>query len=275
MPWVLRGLRDGVLTTRYPSRPDEYADQFPAAVETTGAPSPATRRLLRDVRMVEDLCPTRAIQLGTGGEPRLDRGRCILCGECVRARPDLFRWATGSDTARLTRGALVVPDAKDDAAEISRVRDALHRRVRAFRRSVHIRHVDAGSDGSDEWEVLALLNPVYDVHRLGVFFTASPRHADILLVTGAGARGMSRPLIRTLTAMPQPVVVIAAGADAASGGLLAGSYAVRDGVSDLLPVDVFIPGSPASPFSLLHGILLALNLLPRQASRRVSPEALL
>jgi Ni,Fe-hydrogenase III small subunit len=129
-------------------------------------------------------------------------------------------------------------------------------------RSVHIRHVDAGSDGSDEWEVMALLNPVYDVHRLGIFFTASPRHADILLVTGIGTAGMVEPLRRTLDGMPRPTVVIAAGADAISGGLVGGGYTGGTGIGELVPVDVWIPGSPASPFSVLHAILLALGRLP-------------
>ncbi len=121
---------------------------------------------------------------------------------------------------------------------------------------MHLRHVDAGSDGSDEWEVQALTNPVYDLHRLGIFFTASPRHADILLVTGIGTAGMIEPLRRTLEGMPRPTVVIAAGTDAISGGLIGGGYTGGTGIGDLVPVDVWIPGSPASPFSLLHGILL-------------------
>ncbi|HVV18384.1 MAG TPA: NADH:ubiquinone oxidoreductase, partial [Pseudonocardiaceae bacterium] len=109
-------------------------------------------------------------------------------------------------------------------------------------------------------------NPVYDVHRLGIFFTATPRHADILLVTGAGARGMVQPLARTLEAMPQPVVVIAVGTDAISGGLVSPSYATSEGVGHQVPVDVWVPGSPASPFAILHGILLALDRIPTRRS---------
>jgi Ni,Fe-hydrogenase III small subunit len=115
----------------------------------------------------------------------------------------------------------------------------------------------------------ALFNPVYDVHRLGIFLTASPRHADILLVTGAGAVGMEGPLARTLEAMPRPLVVIAAGTDAASGGLVSPTDATHGGVADLVDVDVWVPGSPASPFSLLHGILLALGQLPRRRGRQL------
>ena len=120
-------------------------------------------------------------------------------------RPDLFAWsqgATGPMAAALTRDALVVPEPPetDEAVEAARAR--LRERTAALRRSVHVRHVDAGSDGSEEWEIQALLGPVYDIHRLGVFFTASPRHADVLLVTGAGARGMSGPLRTTYDGMP-------------------------------------------------------------------------
>ena len=139
--------------------------------------------------------PDRGHRRGAGDGLALDRGRCILCGACVRARPDLFGWAAGAQTARLRREALVVPEQDDaDEAAVTRMRAGLAARVHALRRSVHIRHVDTGSDGSEEWEVHALLNPVYDVGRLGIFFTASPRHADILLVTGAGGHGMAGPL---------------------------------------------------------------------------------
>ena len=126
---------------------------------------------------------------------------------------------------------------------------------------MHVRHVDAGSDGSEEWEIQALLGPVYDIHRLGVFFTASPRHADVLLVTGAGARGMSGPLRTTYDGMPDPKVVIAVGTDAVSGGLLSESEAVTGGVAATVPVDVWLPGSPPSPFGILNALLIAVGQL--------------
>jgi ferredoxin len=161
--WVLRGLRDGVVTTRWPRRPDAYADGWrgPArALAPADAVDPA-------------LCPTGAISA-----QGIDQGRCILCGRCVAERPDLFAWsqgATGPAAAGLSRDALVVPEPPetDEAVEAARAR--LRARTAALRRSVHIRHVDAGSDGSEEWEIQALLGPVYDIGRLGVFFTASPR----------------------------------------------------------------------------------------------------
>ncbi|MGB8997151.1 MAG: NADH:ubiquinone oxidoreductase [Pseudonocardiaceae bacterium] len=256
MPWVLRGLRNGVVTTGYPRRSDPYAEAFPAAVRPL-APGPSNGS------PVHTLCPTRAIRT-ENDVLRVDTGRCILCGRCVRERPDLFDWVPGSQTARLHRQALVVPQLPETDEAVELVRRQLAARVRMFRRSLHIRHVDAGSDGSEEWEVLALLNPVYDVHRLGIFFTASPRHADVLLITGVGSHGMAEPLRRTVEATPRPLVVIAAGTDAISGGLVAPSYAVAQGIGELVDVDVWVPGSPPSPFSLLHALLLAVG--------RISPE---
>ncbi|HEY3684093.1 MAG TPA: hypothetical protein VGL93_13685 [Streptosporangiaceae bacterium] len=268
--WIFRGLRKGVVTTRWPAHPDPYADatRGPATLTTLTAGPGHAGPSGGDLAA---LCPTGAIR--ADGGVRLDQGRCIQCGRCVEARPDLFAWAAGPATAVTARGALVVPDTGEPGAErLADTRAALRRRTRALRRSVHIRHVDAGSDGADEWEILALLNPVYDVHRLGVFFTASPRHADILLVTGAGARGMTEPLRRTYDGMPDPRVVIAAGTDATGGGLHADSYATTGGITTAVPVDVWVPGSPPTPFALLHAILLATGRLPAApAVRRSTP----
>lgn len=258
--WVFRGLRDGVVTTRWPKRPDAYADGWrgPAVVRD---PDPA------DTAGLSDLCPTNAIAVNHGGRPgrvRLDQGRCILCGWCVGARPDVFAWsagATGPRASALTRDRLVVPDVPETDGTLAAVRTGLRQRTAALRRSVHIRHVDAGSDGSDEWEILALLGPVYDIHRLGIFFTPSPRHADVLLVTGAGSTGMAGPLRTTYDGMPDPKVVVAAGTDAVSGGLLGQSDMTLGGISDVVPVDVWLPGSPPSPFGILSALLLAVGRL--------------
>ena len=267
MAWVLRGLRDGVLTTRWPARPDRYADGWrgPATVLDAGQATAGEQGVHGEQGApdgIDRLCPTGAISRSPGGGVSLDQGRCICCGRCVAARPDVFGWARGPASAALTRGGLVVPEVGETDEALAEMRASLRRRTRALGRSVHLRHVDAGSDGSEEWEIQALLNPVYDVHRLGIFFTASPRHADVLIVTGAGARGMAEPLRRTYQGMPDPKIVIAAGTDAVSGGLLAGSYAARGGIGEILPVDVWVPGSPPSPFSLLHALLLGLGKLP-------------
>ena len=248
--WALRGLRDGVVTTRWPKRPDEYADSWQGAVSVIGD---------SDAPDVAGLCPTGAIDVTD--RVRVDRGNCILCGRCVAARPDVFAWsagATGPAAAALTRQALIVADIPETDEAVAAVRASLAERTAALRRSVHVRHVDAGSDGSEEWEIQALLGPVYDIHRLGVFFTASPRHADVLLVTGAGSAGMAGPLRTTYEGMPDPKVVIAAGTDAISGGLLGEQFT---GVAGHVPVDVFVPGSPPSPFGMLNALLIATGKL--------------
>jgi Ni,Fe-hydrogenase III small subunit/ferredoxin len=262
--WVLRGLRDGIVTTRWPRRPDEYADSWrgPAAA----APDTAVPGTVTAVGAdLERLCPTGAIEVA--GRLRVDQGRCVLCGRCVAARPDLFAWsagAAGPDAAAVTRDALVVPGEPETDEAVAAARAALAARTAALRRSVHVRHVDAGSDGSEEWEIQALLGPVYDIHRLGVFFTASPRHADVLLVTGAGTAGMTGPLRTTYEGMPDPRVVIAAGTDAISGGLLSDRLS---GVDGAVPVDVWVPGSPPSPFSILSALLIATGKLGPGARR--------
>lgn len=261
MPWVFRGLRNGVVTTRWPRRPDRYFDDFAAAVEVMATSEKWIEAADAAFNGRGRLCPTDAITV-VDSQVRLDRGACILCGRCVAAFPELFRWAPGSAVSTMQRDALVVGDVPETDDALGQLRDALARRVRRLRRSIHIRHVDAGSDGSDEWEVQALLNPVYDVHRLGIFFTASPRHADILLVTGIGTAGMLAALARTREAMPDPVVVVAAGTDAVSGGLIGRGYTTGTGIGAEVDVDVWVPGAPASPFSLMHGILLALDRLP-------------
>jgi Ni,Fe-hydrogenase III small subunit/ferredoxin len=249
--WVLRGLRDGVVTTRWPRRPDEYAESWRGPVRALGPVGPLDS-------VDPALCPTGAISA-----QGVDQGRCILCGRCVAERPDLFAWsagATGPAAAALRREALVVPELPETGEAVAAARARLRERTTALRRSVHVRHVDAGSDGSEEWEIQALLGPVYDIARLGVFFTASPRHADVLLVTGIGSRGMAAPLRTTYEAMPEPRIVIATGTDAVSGGLLRSSEETA-GVDATVPVDVFLAGSPPSPFGIINALLIAVGKL--------------
>jgi Ni,Fe-hydrogenase III small subunit/ferredoxin len=260
--WVLRGLRDGVVTTRWPAKPDAYADAWrgPARALTNAAEPTSSDDLT-------ELCPTGAITL-TDGTVRVDQGRCILCGRCVAERPGVFAWSQGATgPAALAREQLIIPELPETDAAVTAVRAQLAERTAALRRSVHVRHVDAGSDGSEEWEIQALLGPVYDIHRLGVFITASPRHADVLLVTGAGSLGMSGPLRTTYDGMPDPKVVIATGTDAVSGGLLAGSDQTTGGVGATVPVDIWLAGSPPSPFGILNALLIAIGYLTPDGKR--------
>jgi Ni,Fe-hydrogenase III small subunit len=124
--------------------------------------------------------------------------------------------------------------------------------------------MDAGSDNGTDWELSALLNPVYDVQRLGIDMVASPRHADLLLVTGPVTRNLEMALRRTYEAMPVPGIVVAAGAEACGGGVWQGSYAHAGGVDRVLPVDVYIPGDPPRPQAIIYGLLLALDRVEQQ-----------
>ena len=158
-----------------------------------------------------------------------------------------------------TRAPLTeAPPRRDDAAvaELDEVARALGERARRrLGRSLSIREVDAGSCNGCELEIHALNNPFYDVERFGLRFVASPRHADVLLVTGPVTRNMREALARTWRATPDPKWVVAVGHCAADGGLFTGSYGVVGGVQDVVPVDLHIAGCPPSPLQLLKGLL--------------------
>lgn len=168
-------------------------------------------------------------------------------------------------------GHLATTMPADELVAPRRLRRAIHR---ALGRSLHIRHLDAGSCNGCEWEIAALLNPYHDIQRLGIDFVASPRHADLLLVTGIMTRNLEAAAQRTYEAMPEPRLVVAVGACAISGGVFAGTYAGRDGIGDVLPVDVLVPGCPPRPEALIHGLLVAIGRLEPRRSSQPPPGAL-
>ena len=128
-------------------------------------------------------------------------------------------------------------------------------------RALAIRQLDAGSCNGCELEIHALSNPYYNIEGLGIQFVASPRHADLLLVTGPVTRNMETALLRTYAAMPEPRLVVALGDCAQHGGIFGVSYACRGGIGGLLPVDVWVPGCPPPPLDILRGILAAVGRL--------------
>ena len=131
-------------------------------------------------------------------------------------------------------------------------------------RSLHIREVDAGSCNGCEVEIVGLGSPVYDIERFGIHFVASPRHADMLLVTGPVSRNMELALRKTYDATPEPRLVVAVGACGCSGGIFGRNYACLGGVDKVIPVDAYVPGCPPNPHALLHGVLTAIGRLPQR-----------
>jgi Ni,Fe-hydrogenase III small subunit/NAD-dependent dihydropyrimidine dehydrogenase PreA subunit len=261
---VMNALRTGVVTTRYPAEPSIPPDRF------RGAP------LLRPGHTLPPLsvCPTGALseQVDAGGRHvALDLARCIFCGRCAEDPwTDAITMGRDFELAARSRGDLrlevvaddvVVPamgPASDPALGAARAASEIHR---VLGRSLHLRHLDAGSCNACDWELTALLNPVYDVRRLGIDFVASPRHADGVVVTGSVTRNLETAVHRTIAAIPDPRIVIAVGACAASGGIVGEGYASAGGVDRVLPVDVYIPGCPPRPEAIIFGILVAVGRL--------------
>ena len=160
----------------------------------------------------------------------------------------------------LVRGPLTEPPPLPDEAglaELARQADTAARR--RLGRSLSIRQVDAGSCNGCELEIHALNNAFYDLERLGLRFVASPRHADVLMVTGPVTKNMREALLRAYNATPDPKWVVAVGRCAADGGVFAGSYAIAGGVKDVLPVDLHIRGCPPSPADILKGLIALLD----------------
>jgi Ni,Fe-hydrogenase III small subunit len=160
----------------------------------------------------------------------------------------------------LMRGPLTEPAPPVDAIALAELAESVNRAARArLGRSLSIRHVDAGSCNGCELELHALSNAFYDLERFGLRFVASPRHADVLTVTGPVTINMRDALLRTYEAMPDPKWVVAIGGCAVDGGLFAGSAAIIGGVKDVLPVDITIRGCPPNPRQLLAGLLALLQ----------------
>ena len=260
--------RAGVVTTGYPRTAAQLSGH------SRGAPE-FDLETWTDARPAAEVCPTGAIAITESGDSRrvtIDYGRCTFCGECAEVSSDgAVHMSSDFELAATKRKDLVTtveyalnPDGThhrltgSDAAEImgQRVLREIHR---VLGRSLAIREVDAGSCNGCELEIVALNNSVYDIERFGIHFVPSPRHADMLLVTGPVTRNMELALRKTYDATPDPKLVVAVGACGISGGQFGVNYATRGGVDQVLPVDVYIPGCPPRPEALLHGILLAVG----------------
>ena len=240
-------------------------------------------------------CPTAALQSDRPAPDRktlsLSQAACIQCRECVEAcperaiRPGRDFEVAGHTREQLTERASFDVDRATGRASFRQM-DAvpgpgleesaakLRERIRGrLGRSLHVRQVDAGSCNGCELEIIATANPVFDLERFGIHFVASPRHADLLLVTGPVTRNMERALRRTYEAAPEPRIVVAVGACGCSGGIFGeGTYASLGGVDRVLPVDVYVPGCPPRPHAILNGLLVAMGV--REARSRPHTPAL-
>ena len=275
----------GVVTSSFPETFPELPEEFRGKPVIDFARCTACDRCAA-------ICPTNAIRIDTPqNDPAIPSnekhlsisyGDCIFCGECAVACPECistskeFLLANSSKEALTLRGRYVsegdacrfvgmVEPASPGPENMDTVGSRLKGKIQSiFGRSLHIREVDAGSCNGCEIEITALNNAVHDIERFGIHFVASPRHADMLLVTGPVTRNMEIALKQTYDATPDPKLVVAVGACAIGGGMFGKSYASCGGVDAVVPVDVFIPGCPPRPEALLHGILLAIGRLPEK-----------
>jgi Ni,Fe-hydrogenase III small subunit/formate hydrogenlyase subunit 6/NADH:ubiquinone oxidoreductase subunit I len=267
----------GIVTTDYPKIPIEPSPNF------RGRPVIDFGKAV-DCLPAARVCPTGALKVQDDSRTRkvsLDLGFCIFCGLCAEASPEgAIRMSHESELAVRQRSHLVSmaqyrldgggkqqflkmasvdgSDAESGATAEQKLNKKIHR---VLGRSLQIRQVDAGSCNGCEVEITGLNSPIYDAERLGIRFVASPRHADMLLVTGPVTRNMEIPLKKAYDATPEPRLVVAVGACGCSGGIFGCNYASLGGVDQVIPVDVYIPGCPPPPQALLHGLLLAVGRL--------------
>ena len=250
-------LRQGYRTMAYPDGPP------PALPEHfRGRPSIDASKCPDGCSRCADACPTQAIDVRDG--IRIDLGRCIFCTDCARACPeDALQYSQDYRLAVRQRADLVVP--AEGELELAA---ALQGRLRSlFGRSLKLRQVSAGGCNGCEADVNVLGTVVFDLARFGIQMVASPRHADGLLITGPVTENMKLALKKTYDAVPPPKLVIAVGACAISGGPYGGYPEQNNGADSVVPVDLYVPGCPPHPFTILDGLLSLLGRLDEKRQR--------
>lgn len=244
--------RQGKRTISYPAgAPPVLPDRF------RGLPILDESRCREGCRECVAACPTDALARDDQGLA-LDLGRCLFCGECTAACPtEAIRFSTDHRLAVRNRDDLIVRSGRAYAL----ARPLEGGMLRLFGRSLKLRQVSAGGNGAEEADLNVLGTVVFDLGRFGIQFVASPRHADAVVVTGPVTENMKQALLTTYEAVPAPKIVIAVGAEAISGGLFRDRSEVNNGVPGLLPVELFIPGWPPHPLTILDGLLRLLGRL--------------
>ncbi|MHB1544558.1 MAG: NADH-quinone oxidoreductase subunit B family protein [Gammaproteobacteria bacterium] len=223
--WPYFGLKRGIKTTSWPSA----KEQSPGI--TPGRPRSASNA---SSNATTQLCPTGALHPVETGVS-VDLTHCIHCQRC-RQGPHALPW-------------------EDDVAWTVNAGTALSPLGYRFRRSLHVRYIDAGACGACINEARLLDAPVYNLHRLGIFITASPRDADVLLVAGPITNAMCTAVRKAYSAMPHPKRVVGMGVCAINGGIFGENFACVGGLQKIVPVDLWIPGCPPPPLAILHGLL--------------------
>ncbi|HVA55888.1 MAG TPA: NADH-quinone oxidoreductase subunit NuoB [Gammaproteobacteria bacterium] len=255
--WTLLGLTRGTATTDWPLGQDD------GQKNTLGMPRYHPDKCEAGCKECIAVCLPGALTSAHSDEVRLhvDYGRCIACQMCVEVCP-AGAMQTSNDWA------FAVHEREDlrwkQALQSPEAGNLKSRVEGAFKSSLHIRHVDAGSCNGCESELQALNNPFYNLHRLGIFLTPSPRFADVLLVTGTVTYAMHDALLATYEAMPEPKWVMAMGTCAVSGGIAKGGYSSGSGLEGVLPVDVYLPGCSPNPAAIIHALLMLLERAPQR-----------
>jgi Ni,Fe-hydrogenase III small subunit/ferredoxin len=242
--------RQGHRTSRFPGEEPILPARF------RGRPEIASGKCPQGCAECVGCCPYGALVVDEG-KIRLDMGLCLFCAECAAACPHgALVFTRDYRLASRTREGLLIDE------EGFRLADALDARMKKlFGRSLKLRQVSAGGCNACEADINVLSTLVFDLGRFGIQFVASPRHADGILVTGPVTENMKSALLDTYAAIPAPKLVIASGACAIGGGPFRGSPEANDGVGDLLPVDLYIPGCPPHPYTALDGLLRLLGRL--------------
>jgi len=247
--WTLSGLRRGNASTKWGLRDGDNGQEG-----VLGMPRFDPAICEPSCTACAEICPTEAITATPDASApiAIDYGKCVTCQLCVEACP------TGALTCSHD-WAFGVRRREDLHWHAERDENAgTYKPPAGFTRSLHVRHVDAGSCNGCESELQALNNPFYNLHRLGVFFTASPRFADVLLVTGPVTHAMRGPLLATYEAMPEPRWVMAIGTCAVAGGTAGGGEFCANGLEGILPVDFYLPGCPPNPAAIIEAFLVML-----------------